>query len=454
MISDTEQLARFVMSTYPAEVPSAAIEAAGNALVDTLGCALGGVDEPVCRITRQWVIDSGTVPQAPVWGGAMRASVADAAFLNGIASHALDFDDNLPSQRGHPSTTVFPVALAAAQIASCGGRDLLAAYAIGLEVSGKIGRALGPGHYVRGFHATATVGIFGATAAAARVLGLTHGQLAHAWGLAASQVSGLLANFGTMAKPFHAGHAARCALTSALLARSGFTANPQIFDGPRSMLVTYQGHGATGMPEQLARLGAPWDVLDPGVFVKRWPCCLCSHRPVAGLLELMARHTIDASEIAAIEIGFPPGTDAGLVNGLPATGLAGKFSIEYAAAVAALNGDISLHDFTDATLARAEVRELMHKVRRYAMPEAAAGTASIGHNAVAVTTARGRFTLEVNQLPGSPAQPLSRTALDAKFVDCAQPALGAGRAAAALAAARGFADAPDCSELLGALALE
>jgi 2-methylcitrate dehydratase PrpD len=452
VISDTHRLAQFVLQTRSADLPEGVIEAAGKALVDTIGCALAGVDEPVCLLARKWVVEMGSAPHACIWGTTLTASWPDAAFLNGIASHALDFDDNLPSQRGHPSTTVFPAIFAAAQSSGQrSGREILAAYAIGVEVSGKLGRAVGPGHYVRGFHATATIGIFGATAAAARLLQLTGSQLAHAWGLAASQMSGLLANFGTMAKPFHAGHAARSALSSAMLAQAGFTANDHIFDGSKSMLSTYRGDGATEMSVQLARLGAPWDVLDPGIFVKRWPCCLCSHRPVAGVLDMLVRHEIRPGDITAIDIGFPPGTDAGLLDGLPQTGLAGKFSVEYAVAIAVLEGDISLRDFTDDMLKRDDVQALMHRVRRYALPDATPGSASIGHNQVSIATTRGTFAQQVNGLPGSPSMPLSGGELDAKFLDCARPTLGETRAIAALQLARDFSEQPNCNALLAAL---
>jgi len=450
----TLQLAEFATAVWAADVPTAVISAANNALVDTIGCALGGVAEPVSQITRRTVAELGSPAVLGVWGTGMRASLLDAAFLNGVASHALDFDDNLPSQRGHPSTTVFPAVLAAAAHTSASGRDILAAYAIGLEVSGKLGRAVGPGHYVRGYHATATIGIFGATTAAARILGLNEHQLAQAWGLAASQMSGLLANFGTMAKPFHAGHAARCALASALLVRAGMTASDHIFDGDRSMISTYRGDDATGLAPQLQRLEQPWDILDPGVFVKRWACCLCSHRPLAGVLDLVQKHGIRNEEITAIEIGFPPGTDAGLVDGLPTNGLAGKFSIEYAAAVAVIDGDLTLQSFSDAAFGRDEVHQLMLRVRRYRMPEEPAGSASIGHNYVAITTPRGRFETRVDTLPGSPSNPLSRDELDAKFIGCAEPTLGAEQAAHALKLARALHQQPDCAALLQALTSE
>jgi 2-methylcitrate dehydratase PrpD len=447
----TLQLAEFAITTRTIDAPAAVINAASNALVDTIGCALGGVVEPVSQITRKMVTELGSPPALGVWGTGMRASLLDAAFLNGVASHALDFDDNLPSQRGHPSTTVFPAALAAAAHTSASGRDILAAYAVGLEVSGKLGRAVGPGHYVRGYHATATIGIFGATTAAARILRLTENQLAQAWGLAASQMSGLLANFGTMAKPFHAGHAARCALASALLVRAGVTASDHIFDGDRSMIATYRGDDAGGLAPQLQRLGQPWDILDPGVFVKRWACCLCSHRPLAGVMDLLQKHAVRAEEITAIDIGFPPGTDAGLVDDLPANGLAGKFSIEYAAAVAILDGDITLHSFSDAAFGRQGVHQLMSRVRRYRMPQEPAGSASIGHNYVAITTPRGRFETRVDTLPGSPSNPLSREELDAKFIGCAEPVLGAEQAAQALELTRALHQQPDCTALLQAL---
>lgn len=451
----THRLAQFVVDTPLSDLSASIMTLAESAWVDTVGCALAGVDEPVVQLARQLTPAAGTtgatLGEATLWGLPGRYHARDAAFLNGIAAHALDYDDNMPSLRGHPSTTMLPAAWAAAQAAGRRGDEMLAAYVMGVEVGGKLGLALGHGHYGRGFHATATAGIYGATAAAARLFDLDAAQLAMAWGFAASQASGLTLNFGTMAKPFHAGHAARCAIDAVLMVKAGMTAHPAVFDGERSALATYGGDGAEPLAELIPKLAKPWEIEHPGVYVKLWPCCYCSHRPIAGLLQLMAEHDLHPSEVQAIEIGFPPGTDGGLVKGFPSTGLAGKFSVEYTAAATVLDGAVTLKTFTDDMLRRDDVQRLMRACRSYAIADERRWSATVGYNVVALVTSRGRFECRVEDTPGSPTQPMSAAQLDAKFIDGAQHALGNTHAAAALRAVRGLRSATSCAGTASAL---
>src|SRR5262245_18444746 len=235
----TQRLAEFVIDTRTSEIPGDVLEASRDALIDTIGVALVGSLDEVGEISLRHVSALGARPEATAWGTPVATSMAEAAFVNGVFGHALDFDDVHASVHGHPSTTMVPAAIAAGEAAGASGRDVLAAYAVGLEVGGKLGVALGNGHYQRGWHATATTGVFASAAVAARLLGLDVAQLRNALGLAASQAAGLLRNFGTMTKPFHAGHAARCGVQSALLARSGFTADISILDGKDGFIRTY-----------------------------------------------------------------------------------------------------------------------------------------------------------------------------------------------------------------------
>ena len=224
----TQTLAQFAIETRTADVPDAALDAAQNAVIDTVGVALAGSLEPVAEIALRWTRELGARPHATVWGQRLATSPAEAAFANGVCSHALDFDDTHPGPRGHASATLVPVAIATGELAGASGEEVLAAYAVALEIGGKIGRALGPGHLARGWHPTATVGIFAATVAAGRLMGLDVSGLCRAWGIAASQMGGLVRNFGTMTKPFHAGHAARCGVVSAWMARAGFTSDAMV----------------------------------------------------------------------------------------------------------------------------------------------------------------------------------------------------------------------------------
>ena len=443
----TEKLARFVTETRLSDIPHDVLEGAQDALIDTLGVALAGTLEPVGEIAMRWIHETGARAQSSVWGQSLGTSPAEAAFANGMCAHALDFDDSLPTLRGHPSATMVPAALAVAEVSGATGAQVLASYALGLEIAGKLGRAMGQGHYLRGWHSTATLGAFSSTAVAARLWGLDTGRLQTAWGLAASQMSGLVRNFGTMTKPFHAGHAARIGVVSAWMARNGFSADETVFDGKSSVLDTYRGEDGAALESLIATLGEPWEMTTPGIFVKRWPCCYCNHRPIGGMLELMQKHRIAADEITAIAIGFPPGADTALVSHNPATGLEGKFSIEYVAAATALDGKLTLETFSDAMVQRPAVRAMMAKARRYRIEDKGIYSGVHGYDNVVFETTRGRFEMRVDKVPGSPAWPMTAQDRIDKFVDCAGRVLGQPGAEALLRLLQRCPELPDVKAL-------
>jgi 2-methylcitrate dehydratase PrpD len=420
----TQRLAEFVLETRTSDIPADVLDASRDALIDTLGVALVGSIDEVGEIALRYVNGLGARREATIWGTHAGTSMAEAAFVNGIFGHALDFDDVHASVHGHPSTTIVPAAIAAGETVGASGKDLLAAYAVGLEVGAKLGLALGTGHYQRGWHATATTGVFASTAAVARLLGLNVDQLRNALGLAGSQASGLLRNFGTMTKPFHAGHAARCAVQAALFAKAGFTADTSLFDGKDSFFATYGEKDVQPFEPLVDRLGKPWEAVTPGLSFKRWPCCYCNHRAVGALLNMIKEHGIRASEVQAIEIGFPPGSDTALIHTNPKTGLEGKFSIEYVAPATILDGKVGIDSFSDVMVNRPEVRALMQKTRRYRIQDTKMYTGAVGYNDVLVRTTRGDFKVRENRAPGSPDWPMTSAERDDKFLDCAGRVLG------------------------------
>ena len=447
----TETLARFVIETRKSGLPDETLDAARDALIDTVGVALAGTREPVGELAARWARELGAKPQAACWGLDIASSPAEAAFVNGVCSHALDFDDTHPSVRGHPSATLLPAALAVGESAGASGADVLAAYVIGMEVAGKLGRALGHSHYLRGWHSTATVGTLAATAVAARLYGLDAEGLRRAWGLAASQMSGLVRNFGTMTKPFHAGHAARSGVLSAWMAKNGFTSNTEIFDARGGALDTYRGdHPGEPIADGVRNLGKPWEIIEPGIYVKRWPCCYSSHRTIGGLLGLVEQHRLRAQEITEVAIGFLPGGDVALVSRDPHTALEGKFSVEYAVAALLLDGGLKLETYTDAMVQRPQARDLIARVRRYAIADDKLYSGITGYNDLAVRTPRGNFEVRIDRVPGSPAWPISERDRTAKFLDCAERVLGEAGAARLLDLARRARSLPEIRELAAA----
>lgn len=427
----TRRLAEFACDTR--ELPAAVRAAARVALQDTVGVALAGCTEPAVMAAIDFARESSGGRGVLLWGHDVRCAPADAALVNAIAIHALDFDDTLATLRGHPSAPVLAAALATAEHTRCSGRELLVAYALGIDVSGKLGILLGNGHYLKGWHNTATLGVFSATAAVARLHGATPAVLQAAWGIAAAQSAGLLRNFGTMSKPFQAGHAARSAILAVGLATRGFTADDHIFDGPDGFPSTYAADGVT--PAAVAALlGKQWDLVMPGINYKRWPCCYCSHRALGGLLGLMARHELHAADIEQVSIGFPPGSDEPLVYDDPRTGLQGKFSIQYPVAALLLDGSLVPDSFTDAAVSRPAVRALMQKVRRYRVADSKVYSGTVGYTDIEITTRRGRFAERIDKGPGSASWPMTPAEHDEKFLGCAGRVLDAGAARKLMAA--------------------
>jgi 2-methylcitrate dehydratase PrpD len=445
----TEKLAQFVIQTRDSDVPAEVINGACNALVDTLGCALAGSLDEGSEIAQKWVLETGARAQSTVVGTPLSTSPAEAAFANGLAAHALDFDDSLTTLRGHPTAPMLGAGLAVGEAASSSGKALLAAIAIGLDVGGKIGPALGAAHYMNGWHSTATVGVFTATAVAARLWGLNVTQTQTAFGIAASEAAGLIANFGTMTKPFHAGHAARNGVMAAWLARNGFTAATDIFDGEKSFFSTYAGADAVPFASTLARLGAPWEMTTPGIYVKRFPCCYCNHRPAGAMFELIKEHGIKASEVTKVRIGFLPGSDTPLIHFNPKTGLEGKFSMEYNAAAALIDGKLVMESFTDAMVMRPEIRAMIPKVERFRIPSPDGKTFSgiTGYNEVEIETTRGVFKRREDRVPGSPAWPMTPEDRSVKFLDCAGLVLGSAGAKTLLEVTERCAELKNVAEL-------
>lgn len=420
----TQQLAQFVINMREADVPAEVLDRSRDALVDTLGCALAGSLDEGSEIAQRWVRETGARAQSIVVGTPLSTSPAEAAFANGLAAHALDFDDSLTTLRGHPTAPMLGAGLGVGEAVGASGRAVLTAMAIGLDVGGKLGPAIGAGHYMKGWHSTATVGVFTATAVAARLWNLTVEQLQTAWGIAASETSGLIRNFGTMTKPFHAGHAAKSGVIAAWLAKNGFTADTQIFDGKNHFFSTYAGEDAVPLESTLKHLGNPWEMVNPGIYVKRFPCCYCNHRPVGGMFELIKQHNIKADEVTRVRIGFLPGADKPLIHLKPKTGLEGKFSMEYNAAAAVIDGKLTMETFTDAMVQRPQLQAFFPKVERFYIPDSKTYSGITGYNDIEIVTTRGSFKLHIDRVPGSPAWPMTPADRAEKFLDCAGRVLG------------------------------
>jgi 2-methylcitrate dehydratase PrpD len=423
----TTHLAEFVTKSRWEDCPAEAVDVARRAILDCLGVMLAGSVEPAARIVAEVVRTEGGSPLATVVGTPLRTGAVWAALANGTAAHALDFDDTNFAMLGHPSAPVLSAALAAGELAMADGRALVHAFLLGFEVETTMAGVMNPAHYEKGFHATCTLGTMGAAAAAAHLLGLDAAQTRAALAVAASQASGLKENFGTMTKPFHAGHAARSGVLSALLARDGFSASEQAIEGPQGYFAVLS---AGKRDEQvLESLGAPWKILETGVAVKPYPSCACTHSIIDSALELQRTHRIRPEQVAEVTVGVNAAVPRILIHGNPRSGLEAKFSGEFSAAAALCDGRVGIQTFRDDKTDDPAIRKLMARVRLVVDPDIPGDLERHMWTRVTVRLRDGReVDIAPRPVPGHPGLPLSMDQLREKFMDCARIVLPEDRA--------------------------
>src|SRR5436190_719906 len=368
-------------------------------------------------IVRQYIGTLGvTAKPATVIGTAMKAPPRFAAFANGMSIHADDYDDT--GSALHVAAPILPPAFALCEEKRRSGKDLMLAFHIGVEAASKIGDAIFPRHDREGFHTTGTIGSFGSAAACAKLRGLTVEQTAHALGLAASQASGIRRNFGSMTKAFHAGHAAESGSVAADLAALGFTAAGDVLETP---LGFFQAAGGGFDPSRIVgRLGRPWMFASPGDLIKRFPCGTIQQPVMDATLRLIAQHDIRAASVDRAEVTGNQSNINTLFRHRPMTGLEAKFSMEFAVAILLLERKAGLEHFTDAVVQRADVQDVVARVRYVVDPDAgkAGGfQAGLGEAATLKIFMKDGRVLSTRTEPakGDPRNPMSYEEVADKF---------------------------------------
>ena len=446
----TAQAARFAATLDLATVPAGVRRVARECLQDFVGVALAGVPEDASRLALAWVEDEGSARVASVFGTGAPASAANAAFANGTAGHALDLDDVCLAMRGHPTTVVGPAVIAVAEATGASGAEALAGYIAGVEVIIAMGFGIGRTHYPAGWHSTATLGTVGAAAGVARVLCLDVATTQHALGIAASFASGMRCNFGSMTKPLHAGHAARNGVVAASLAARGFTANGGALESPIGFFSLFSRDSDIG--RVAARLGRGWSLIEPGMCIKRHPCCYGAHHAIDAMLALRAEHGLMPESVREIDALVAPGGMAALIHNRPATRLQGKFSLPYTLAAALTGGALTLGTFSDAAVARPQVQALMERVACREAEGTAVGGDDPRFAEVTLHLEDGRtVSRRVEHPRGSPEDPLTQVELDRKFLDCASVILDDVSASLALERLHAFDSLKDLRLLTRAL---
>lgn len=355
----TQKLAAQAANYRYGNLPDEAAVMAKQCLLDFLGVTLAGASEPLTGILHEEALAEGGNPQASLIGLPGKVTAAQAALINGSASHALDYDDVQLFMMGHPSVPVAPVVFALAEQYGKSGSDLITAFVAGFETECRIGASVSPSHYAAGWHATATLGCFGAAAAAANLLRLDADMTAMALGIAGTQASGFKSMFGTMCKPFHAGHAAMSGLMAARLAARGFTSRPDVLE-------VEQGFGETqskGLKPDAALAAPRGGSHIRSTLFKYHAACYLTHSSLEAAHGLRRQHDIAADKIRAVRVMVDKGHLRVCNIPSPGTGLETKFSLRTTTAFALTGLDTaSIETYSDANANRADVVSLRDRV--------------------------------------------------------------------------------------------
>ncbi len=440
----TETLARYLVAARFEDLPEDARKDAARSLLNWMGVAVGGSRHEAVQIALATVTPFAGPPQAGIFGRTERLDVLNAPLVNGISSHVFDFDDTDLTTAVHPSAPVAPTLLALAEYRKISGRDFVTAMVLGIEAECRIMRAVTPTHQEIGWHATGTAGVFGAAVAAGKVLGLDQARMCHAIGLAATQPVGLREMFGSMTKSFHPGRAAQNGLLAALLAEKGYTSSLQAIEAKRGWAnVLSTAHDYRAITDNL---GGQYEIYRNSY--KPFACGLVVHAVIDGCIQLRNENKLTADMIDRIDLGVHPIVLELTSKRAPQTGLEGKFSVYYAAAVAIVAGRAGEQQFSDAAVRDPVVVALRDRVETAVDPSLAQDQAR-----VKIRLKDGRVLERfIVHAVGSVEVPMSDAQLDAKFTDLAADILPADRTRQLMALCRGVEQLDDAGDIARAAA--
>ena len=443
------ELGKRIRALHYVDLPADVLHWAKIGIVDTVGVTLAGsgnVDPGVAILERILPPSTGN---SLVFGSSRRIGAPDAAMVNGTASHALDFDDCNNTFCGHPSAPILPALFALADERGASGEAFLTAYVAGVETECKLALGIGLYQYTHGWHPTSTLGVFGAAASCAHLLGLDESKTALALGIAASLSSGIKANHGTMTKPLHVGQTARSGLIAALLAQEGFTANVDAFEHKHGYFEVFNGAGNYDASVILPAWGAPFDLARPGLAIKQYPCCASTHPALDAMLELVRAHDLGPANVARIDAWIHRRRLEHTNRADPRSALEAKFSLQYCLARALTDRAVRTEHFEGAAFRDSEVRAIMRCV--HVAPYTTAQFPAENHFAgeVKVTSHDGRtLVARVDQALGrSVERPVSESQLREKFEGCAARALSADAIQSVYATIRDLEHIADVREL-------
>jgi 2-methylcitrate dehydratase PrpD len=413
---ETKTLASYIVSSRIDKIPDDVIHESKRAILNWVGCAVGGSSEPAVDTAIRALLPFSGKPEARLLARPERFDPLYASVINGISGHVYEYDDTTPMNYIHPTPPVASALFAYASANATTGRDFLHAFLMGFEAESRVGNAVYPAHYNAGWHITATAGVFGAAAAVGKRLSLSTQEMIWAMGLAATQASGLREMFGSMAKSFHAGHAARNGYLSAVLAKAGFTAGEHAIEGTRGFAAVLASE--YDLSKITAGLGEDFQIRYN--TYKPYPCGIVVQPTIDGCIDLHRDRHPAPESIKAVRVRVAP-LVLDLCNKRDITrGLDSKYSIYHSAAVGLVRGKAGLHEYTDDAANDPQIKLVRERVTAIADVSI---TEDQSH--IEVELASGEtMTRFVEESLGNIRRPLSDSQLEDKFRDQAVPRLG------------------------------
>ena len=369
-IAVTEQLAAFIARARFEDLPREVVQLSKNSILDTIGVALAGAVEPGARMLSLYVNQNGGKAVCSLIGQKSKSSPRNAALANGMSSHMLGFSDLSVTPVVHPSISVLPAVLSLAEAHGASGQDVITSHVLGVELACKLGEVVGSDFNRKGWHSCSVLGGFGATAGAAHVLGLDTSKTANALGLAGMQTAGIKAGMGTMAKAYGAGRAAENGVIAAELSQMGFTGPTTVIEGLDGFLQTF-GDGANG-DRLMDTFAKPYHFVSPGITLKPYPSCTCSHTSISAILTLRKQHNIAPDDVAEVECSVSPAVANYLKFPRPQNALEAKYSLQFCVASALIDGSVGIKTFADARIGDPRLAALLQRVKMTISPELAA----------------------------------------------------------------------------------
>ncbi len=416
-MSISRKIVHFVLSTSYEGIPHTVLEYSRFAFADYIAVAYAGMRTQDNRIIQNYAQLSDNSGKSKIFGSANRYSAQYASLINGTTAHALDFDDVGLTAINHPTVSVAPVVFAIGEELEKSGKEVIRAFTLGVEVLQKVASLLMPELTNRGWHTTSVFGTIGSTVAASLLYGLSEEQFINALGISCSLASGLRVNFGTYTKPFHAGLSAQNGIVAVKLAKAGVTSSEFAFEGNDGFALAFTGLTISASD---LKLGKDWDAVTSGFQFKKYPVCSSSHTAIDALLILKEEEKIDCEDIDKITTGVSEFAFRNLVFDKPLTIQEAKFSMPYAIAIAAINGDVTLDDFMPDALEDERVQGMMRKVVMK-LDDAFVGKGILGNEpaVVYIQLKNGRELIKrVDYAMGTNPNPLSKERMRNKFFSC------------------------------------